>query len=120
MIQISPQMKIFVSLTPIDFRKGIDGLCQLCRSLIKEDPFSGSIFVFRNKSKKSIKLLMYDGQGFWHCQKRLSQGKFNWLAEERKEIKNKLTRLESYELQLLLWNGNPNLAKVAPFWKKIL
>jgi hypothetical protein len=63
---------------------------------------------------------MYDGQGFWHCQKRLSKGKFNWWPEGTKDTKNKISQLEAYELQLLLWNGNPNTAKVSSFWKKIL
>ncbi|MEA1053685.1 IS66 family insertion sequence element accessory protein TnpB [Lamprobacter modestohalophilus] len=70
MIQLSPQSRIFVALEPADFRRGIDGLAALCRQRLAQDPFSGAIFVFRNRRKSALKLLCYDGQGFWLCQKR--------------------------------------------------
>ena len=71
MIQVTPQMRIRVAVEPADFRKGIDGLARLCREALGSDPFSGSVFVFGNKSRKAVKILVYDGQGFWLCQKRL-------------------------------------------------
>jgi len=70
MIQITPQMRILLAVKPADFRKGIDGLAGLCRNVLKQDPFSGYVFVFRNKPGTSLKILVYDGQGFWLCQKR--------------------------------------------------
>jgi transposase len=60
------------------FSQGIDGLAGVCRQVIACDPFSGQVFVFRNKRKTAIKILIYDGQGFWLCQKRLSKGRFIW------------------------------------------
>lgn len=113
MIQITPQMRIMIAIEPVDFRKGIDGLAQLCRVVLKSDPFSGYVFVFRNKRKTAIKVLMYDGQGFWLCQKRLSKGRFRWWPIKHHEA------LAVHELQLLLWNGDPSEAQVAPLWKKI-
>ncbi len=101
---------------PADFRKGIDGLAGLCKNVLKEDPFSGYMFVFMNKKKTAIKILMYDGQGFWLCQKRLSKGRFKWWPGKKGE---KLIRLFVHELQLLIWNGNPHSAKIAPLWKEI-
>ena len=80
-IQITPQMRIFVAVEAVDFRKGIDGLCQVCRSVLKADPFSGIVFVFRNRRRTAIKLLLYDGQGYWIFHKRLSEGKFKWWPE---------------------------------------
>ena len=74
MIQITPQMRILVAVEAADFRKGIDGLARLCREALRSDPFSGALFVFRSRSGKAIKVLSYDGQGFWLCQKRLSKG----------------------------------------------
>jgi transposase len=112
MIQITPQMRILVSIESIDFRKGIDGLCKICRDAIKSDPFSGYVFVFRNRRGTSIKILMYDGQGFWLCQKRLSKGKFQWWPDKG--------QLDVHELQLLLWNGNPSGGDVSPMWRKLL
>ena len=76
MLQITPQMKILVAVEPADFRRGIDGLARLCQQALHEDPFAGTVFVFRNRKGTALKVLMYDGQGFWLCHKRLSQGAF--------------------------------------------
>lgn len=119
MIQITPHMKILLAVEPVDFRKGIDGLAMLCRTVLQSDPFSGCVFVFLNKGRTSIKILMYDGQGYWMCQKRLSHGKFQSWADNLKVTRNKQRHhktLDAHELQMLLWNGSSN---VAPMWKKI-
>jgi transposase len=116
MIQITPHMRILIAVEPADFRKGIDGLVGMCKSVVKSDPFSGYIFVFGNRTKTSIKILMYDGQGFWLCQKRLSQGRFKWWPNGGHE---RVKQLAAHELQLLIWNGNPSNAQVAPTWKSI-
>ena len=78
MIQITPQMKVLVALEPADFRKGIDGLARVCKDSLQRDPFEGTVFVFRNRRSTAIKILVYDGQGFWLCQKRMSEGRFRW------------------------------------------
>jgi transposase len=116
MIQITPQMRILLAVESVDFRKGIDGLAAVCRNILESDPFSGYVFVFMNKKKTAIKILMYDGQGFWLCQKRLSRGRFCWWADKRQ---SPLMRLLVHEMQLLIWNGNPKSAQAAGVWKKI-
>jgi transposase len=75
-LQITPQMRILVALEPVDGRKGIDSLVQLCREKRAAAPFSGCLFLFRSRRATSIRVLAYDGQGFWLAQKRLSQGRF--------------------------------------------
>ena len=82
MIQVTSQMEIWMAVEAVDFRRGIDGLARLCREVLKADPFSGYLFVFRNKRGTSIKVICYDGQGFWLCQKRLSRGRFRWWPTE--------------------------------------
>jgi transposase len=72
MIQITPQMRVLVARERVDFRRGIDGLAAICRSVLSSDPFCGAVFVFRSRSGKAIRLLVYDGQGFWLATKRLS------------------------------------------------
>lgn len=116
MIQLTPQMRIFVAVEAADFRKGIDGLCQVCRSVLKSDPFSGAVFVFRNRRRTAIKILVYDGQGYWLFHKRLSNGKFQWWPQKGD---SRLDRLAVHELQVLVWNGNPDFALVSPAWRKV-
>lgn len=78
MLQITPQHRLLFSVEPVDFRCGIDGLAALCRNKLEADPFAGTVFVFTNKQRTSVKLLVYDGAGFWLCQKRFSSGRLKW------------------------------------------
>lgn len=71
MLAITPQMKVLVAVEPADFRKGIDGLVRLCQEALGHDPFTGVVFCFRNRRRTAIKVLVYDGQGFWLCHKKL-------------------------------------------------
>ena len=116
MIQITPHMRIMLAVEPADFRKGIDGLAGICRQALQADPFDGTLFIFRNKLGTSLKILIYDGQGFWLCQKRLSTGRLCWWPNKTDQ-KSKI--LAVHELQLLLWNGNPSATPASEMWKKI-
>jgi len=116
MIQITPQMRILVAVEPADFRKGIDGLARLCKEALKRDPFEGGVFVFRNRRATAVKVLVYDGQGFWLCHKRLSSGRFPWWPASRTGTGK---ALEAYELQVLLSAGHPNRVQAAPTWRSV-
>ena len=116
MIQVTPQMRILVAVEPADFRKGIDGLARVCREALHRDPFSGCVFVFRNRSAKAIKILIYDGQGFWLCQKRMSKGRFRWWPQNRSALTK---ALEAHQLPVLLSGGDPSAAKGAPAWRRV-
>src|SRR5690606_41486236 len=102
MIQLTPQMRLLVAVAPVDFRCGIDGLCRLCREVLESDPFSGAVFVFRNRRATAIKLLVYDGQGFWLCHKRLAEGRFDHWPDDRGEVQRELL---ADELTVLLRSG---------------
>jgi transposase len=115
-IQLTPHMRILLAIAPVDFRKGMDGLAQLCREILRADPTGGSVFCFKNRRGTSVRLLCYDGQGLWLCQKRLSVGTFRWWPKNGTQGK---IQLDVHELQLLLWNGNPSHAQAAPAWKPI-
>lgn len=117
MIQVTPQMRVLVAVDPVDFRKGIDGLAAVCRKRLAGDPFSGVVFVFGNRRRTSIKILVYDGQGFWVCQKRLSQGRFRWWPDALN--KGASRELPARELGLLLWNGDPVGARMSPPWRPL-
>ena len=113
MLQVTPQMKILVAVEPVDFRKGIDGLVQVCKTVLGQDPFGGGVFAFRNRRATALKVLVYDGQGFWLCQKRLSVGRFRWWpvsADSTAQAK----RLDAHQLHVLLSAGNPEATKAAP------
>lgn len=114
MIQLTPQMRILVAVEAADFRKGIDGLARLARVELRSDPFSGCVFVFRNRRATAVKLLVFDGQGFWLCQKRLSRGRFQWWPS-----RGQAETLEAHQVQLLLWNGDPTLARTQPAWRRV-
>jgi transposase len=116
MIQITPHMRIMLAVEAADFRKGIDGLAGICKRALRADPFSGTLFIFRNRKGTSIKMLLYDGQGFWIFQKRLSSGRFAWWPSTGDQ---KVISLAVHELQLLLWNGNPAASMVGEMWKKV-
>lgn len=103
MIQITPHMRIVVAVEPVDFRKGLDSLAAVCRQKLKSDPFSGAAFVFINKSRQAIRLLIYDGQGFWLCHKRLSKGRFAWSFRSAEPSMT----LAARQLQQLLWSADP-------------
>lgn len=116
MIQITSQMRILVAMEPADFRKGIDGLAELCRQVLQADPFTGTLFVFKNRRGTAIKVLAYDGQGFWLCTKRLSQGRFGWWPSPGGGA---CRGLEAHQLQILLWNGDPTKAQASPHWRPV-
>jgi transposase len=116
MIQITPQMRILVAVKPADFRCGIDGLASRCRKVLKADPFSGTVFVFRNRRRTAIKALVYDGQGFWLCQKRLSSGRFRWWPSHPDEA---MTSLQAHELSVLLYGGDPSETRAASIWRRV-
>ena len=119
MIQITPHMRIFVAYKSPDFRKGIDGLSAVCREELGQDPFSGALFLFRSRKGTDIKILAYDGQGFWICQKRLSAGKFKWWPKSPADQTAAHTALAAHELTILLWNGNPSVTNVADLWRPL-
>jgi transposase len=115
-IQLTPQMRILVAVAPVDFRAGIDGLCRACRAELADDPLSGAVFVFRNRSATSIKVLAYDGQGFWLCQKRLSTGRFRYWPRQDGRVEQSLL---AHELQVLLMAGDPEATRAAPQWRPV-
>jgi len=118
LIQVTPQMRVLVAVEPVDFRKGIDGLAQIAKDVLARDPFSGSVFVFRNRRGTAIKLLVYDGQGFWLCLKRLSSGRFKfWPRETQSDEKSR--SLLAHELAVLLSGGDFEATSSPPQWRQV-
>ncbi len=116
MLQLTPQLRILIAQEPVDFRKGIDGLAAVCRAHLSQDPLSGTLFVFRNRSGTALKILCYDGQGFWLCLKRWSRGKLTWWPAMGSDA---LHPLAAQQLAVLIYNGDPERARFAPDWRKL-
>ena len=116
MIQLTPHMRILLATEPADFRKGIDGLARVCQEALGRDPFSGGVFVFGNKSRKAVKILVYDGQGFWLCQKRLSQGRFPWWP---RGVASASQSLQAHQLAVLLSGGDPEASQGVEPWRRV-
>jgi transposase len=79
-------------------RKAIDGLAALVEGSFKLDPFDGALFVFCNRSRDRLKILEWDGDGFWLHLKRLEKGHFKWPSGSGSET----MRLSADELEYLL------------------
>jgi transposase len=116
MIQITPHMRILVAVEPVDFRAGIDALAGICRQRLQADPFAGTLFVFANRRRTAVRVLVYDGQGFWLCTKRLSSGRFAcWPVADVATHP-----LLACQLQALLMAGDPTGVNAAPNWRQLI
>jgi len=76
MICFAGDVQVYVSLAPIDFRKGLNGLLILVQDVFKQSPQSSYLFLFRDQSRKKLKALYWDGTGFVLLYKRLERGHF--------------------------------------------
>jgi transposase len=117
MIQLTPHMRILVAVDPVDFRKRIDGLARVCKEELQDDPFGGTVFLFRNRKRTMVRVLCYDGQGFWLAEKRLSRGRFRYWVSGAGET---TAPLEAHQVQLLLSAGDPGAGSTAlPPWRRL-
>jgi transposase len=77
-INLAPGTKVFLACTPIDLRAGFNSLAAKVQQVIGQDPFSGSLFIFRSKRGDYFKSIYWDGSGLWLFSKRLEKGRFVW------------------------------------------
>ena len=76
MISLTAATRVFVALDPVDLRKSFSGLQGCVQQQLREDPLSGHVFVFTNRLRSRLKILVWDGSGLWCATKRLERGKF--------------------------------------------
>ena len=114
MIGPTGAVRVMVATRLVNFRKGAEGLAALVRESIQADPFSGWLFIFRSRRATAIRVLVFDGQGFWMAHKRLSKGRFSWWPTADTATKT----LAAHQAQLLLAAGNPDTV-AAPVWRKV-
>jgi transposase len=86
MLTLPPSVRVFCCNQPTDMRKSLDGLCAMAVEVIQQDPLSGHLFVFRNKSGARLKVLYWGGDGLCLWYKRLEKGTFELPASEAKAL----------------------------------
>ena len=82
MLSLSHVQRIFLSRTATDMRKQAIGLAQVVSDALRQDPLSGDAFVFLNRHRTIVKILVWDVSGYWVACKRLERGRFagrRWL-----------------------------------------
>lgn len=99
MIPFGPATRIFLAPGPTDMRRSFDGLAETVRQQLGDDPLSGHLYIFTNRRRNRLKILVWDGSGLWVCAKRLEEGTFRWPTPEPGRQK---VRLSAEELALLL------------------
>lgn len=99
MLSFPPAVRIWLGSAPVDMRRSFDGLAEMVRQHLQEDPLSGHVFVFRNRRSDRVKLLYWDEDGFVIVYKRLEEGSFSFPVVA--EGQNAVT-LRAAELAMLL------------------
>jgi transposase len=117
MIALGPATRVFLAVGVTDLRKSYEGLSDLVRHQMKEDPLSGHLFVFSNRRHNRIKLLYWDGSGTWILAKRLAKGCFSWPPSEGPPAAGAL-RILAEELTLLLSGIDLEQSRSRAWWRK--
>ena len=100
MLTLPASVRIYVAAEPVDLRRGFDGLAAATRTLIRQDPLSGHVFVFLNRRGNRIKLLMWDRTGYLLIYKRLERSKFRLTTEPAAGCRH--VELDAGDLALML------------------
>ena len=109
-------MRIFIAREPLDFRTRTDGTAAACRGVLRREPMSGALFVFRNRASTMIRILVYDGDGYWLMTKRLSQGRFRYWCVDGDDAS---AALATHQLQTLIAGGDWNRLATAQPWRSV-
>lgn len=114
MLSLPGSVRVFLAREPVDFRKAHDGLCAVVRQHLGADPFTGDVFVFFNRARDRIKLLLWDQNGFWLLYKRLEKGTFSFDARGSR-ARTELTRAQ---LAMILEGIDWKSAKLRPHFSE--
>jgi transposase len=106
--------RIYIALDAVDMRKGFEGLYGLVRDHLGQDPLSGHLFLFTNRTRTRLKALVWDGSGLWVCAKRLEKGRFGWPSDSQGARRSVVMRPE--ELAMLVNGLDLSQAKPRKNW----
>lgn len=104
MLTLPPSVDVFLAAGVTDLRRSVDGLRAIVEREFRKDPYSGHLFVFRNRRGDRLKILVWDRSGFWVLYKRLEKGTFAWPASGQSEA----VAIRSSELMLMLSGVDPS------------
>jgi len=99
-LNFPPSVGIYLAAGVTDMRKSFDTLAQIAEGVLKQDPLSGHLFVFCNRRRNRLKILVWDRSGYWLCAKRLEEGTFTW--PEIREGLSPSVEMTSEDLSMLL------------------
>ena len=115
MLQVTPHMKVYVAADPLDFRRGIDGTAATCRQVLRREPLNGAVFVFRNRTRTMVRVLVFDGHGTWLVTKRVSRGRFaHWSRGDGPDMP-----VDPHQLHVLLAGGDWTRMRPIDNWRPI-
>ena len=114
MIMDISKVRIFLRPGITDLRKAVNGLSVIVQETMKEDPFSGSVYLFCNSDRKLLKAIYWDKTGFWLSQKRLEKEKYPWPQDEKTA-----RELTAEELRMLLEGIDFFKAHKELYYKKV-
>lgn len=114
MIQVSPNATIYVVAKPVSFAGRLKSTLGICRDLLQLEPMEGCYIVFRNRSGTKLRVIFYDGDGFWLCEKTFSKGSVQKWCEGQE-----INPVSARELSVLLWRGDLQKVQFPAFWKKM-
>lgn len=118
MLVFSPNSKVYLSLSTVDFRRQIPGLKKWIQNELKQNPMSGAYFIFFAKNRKALKVVHFDGQGMCLYWKKLSVGTFQkWKGLF--DTTSSCINLSPTAGQVMLMNGNSHQIEVQKNWKEI-
>jgi transposase len=115
MLGLGAATRIYLAVGATDMRKGFDGLHALVRERLEVDPLSGHLFLFCNRLRTRLKVLLWDGSGLWVCAKRLEKGRFCWPVDDSTGPR---VRINAEELALLLGGIDLTQTRRKSWWRR--
>jgi transposase len=112
MFCVPASVRIFVATTPVDLRRGLDGLAALTREILSEDPLSGHLFAFRNRRGDRLKILFFASGGYCLFYKRLERGTFRLPSGESARVE-----IDAGDLGMILEGIDLSTARRQPRWR---
>jgi transposase len=108
-------VRVYFAAAPVNLRKSFDGLSNEVRAVLAHDPLSGHVFVFLNRRRNQVKLLVWTRGGFTVVHKRLERGTFGFPAQVTSEAAS--VPIDAHELTMLLEGIDLGQARTKTRWE---